>query len=354
MPELSRLCVSPSSTMLEVMARINETGYGIALIVDAGGRLLDTVTDGDLRRAILAGTDLSRAISSLQPRRSGPPVTAPQNSSKAELVHLMKARSIRHVPRLDAAGKVAAIAVLDELVEDARPEPTAVVMAGGFGKRLLPLTEETPKPMLPMGKRPLVEHTIEALRAAGIQRVCMTTHYKKDVLADHFGDGGQFGLHIDYVEEEVPLGTAGALGLLRDLNEVLLVVNGDIVTELNYRSLLSFHREHNAEMTVGVRQYEFHVPYGVVSTNGAEITALTEKPTQRMFVNAGIYLLEPHVCSLVPTGRAFDMTDLIEKMMHEKRRVLAFPISEYWVDIGEHDAYQKAKEHFEATQGGSR
>jgi len=343
MVDLQRTCVSPQTSMLQVMARINESEHGIALVVDERGRLLDTITDGDMRRAILAGADLSQPVSKLQSRRTGPPTTAPVGTPKSELIQVMRAKSIRQIPLLDKSGVVSDLAVLDHLVEEALPEPAAVVMAGGFGKRMMPLTANVPKPMLPVGERPIVERTIENLKSAGIRRVYMATHYRAEVLTEHFGNGEQFGVEMNYVDEEVPLGTAGALSRLQGNRDVLLVVNGDIVTDLNYRSLLRFHREHEAEMTVGVRQYEFHVPYGVVSTAEARVTGITEKPTQRMFVNAGIYLIEPHVCALVPAGKKFDMTDLIEKMIAEKRRVCAFPISEYWVDIGQQEEYARAQ-----------
>lgn len=352
MAELARLCVSPDLPLLQVMARINENAEGIALVVDESGRLLDTITDGDLRRAILAGTDLQQPVSSLHARRKQPPVTAPLGTPRAELLRLMNQRHIRHVPLVDADGRVADLVVLDELTST--PEAlNAVVMAGGFGTRLMPLTAETPKPMLPVGERPLVERTVEKLRAAGIRRVYIATHYRSEALSQHFGDGKDFGVDISYVDEDVPLGTAGALARLNGAREPLLVINGDILTDLNFRSLLAFHREHQAEMTVGVRHYEFSVPYGVVATAGESVTGITEKPTQRMFVNAGIYLLEPQVCRLVPQEQRFDMPELIARLVAEGRRVLAFPISEYWVDVGRPDEYEKAQARV-AAEGSRR
>jgi len=339
--------------MLDVMARINQGGWGIALVVDEHGRLLDTVTDGDLRRAILAGTDLELPVSTLKARRQQPPVSAPVGTPRADLLRRMKQHRIRHLPLLDAAGRVADLALMDDLAGTESFDLQAVVMAGGFGSRMLPLTAQTPKPMLPIDERPLVERTVEQLRAAGIKRVYMTTHYQAESITRHFGDGRDFGVDIDYVSEDVPLGTAGALARLNDTQEPLLVINGDIVTDLNFRSLLAFHREHQAEMTVGVRHYEFSVPYGVVATEDEKITAIAEKPTHRMFVNAGIYLLEPHVCKLVPEGRRSDMTDLIARMLAESRRVLAFPISEYWVDVGRPDDYAKAQARA-AAEGAAR
>jgi NDP-sugar pyrophosphorylase family protein len=217
-------------------------------------------------------------------------------------------------------------------------------MAGGFGNRLRPLTEDLPKPMLPVGGRPLMERIVEQLRDVGIHQLSVTTHYKPEVIADHFGDGSQFGVKIDYVREEQPLGTAGALGMIDQPEGLLLVMNGDIVTQLNFRAMVDFHHEHKADMTVAVRKFDFQVPFGVVETEGVLITGLAEKPSLGFFVNAGIYLLEPTAHRNIPRGQRFDMTDLIDHLLAEKRRVVSFPIREYWLDIG-HDAdYEQAQD----------
>jgi dTDP-glucose pyrophosphorylase len=340
------------------METINRTARGIALVVDSDGRLLDTITDGDLRRAILNGTNLDLPVATLGSRRTSAPVTAAVGTAPRELIKLLRSTKLRHVPLVDSAGVVRDVAILDELVDSGSPEHdepklTAVVMAGGMGKRLLPLTAETPKPMLPLGEKPVVEHMVEKLRAAGIRQLVMATHYRADALSSHFGDGSAFGMEIRYADEEVPLGTAGALGKLNQ-KEPLLVVNGDIVTDLNYRAMFDFHREQGAEMTVGVRHYEFNVPYGVVHTQDAAVTHIAEKPTQRMFVNAGIYLVEPAACARVPQDRRFDMTELIADLIAEKRRVVAFPICEYWVDIGRPEDYEEARARASAIPEASR
>lgn len=337
------------------MVAINRNRKGAVLIVDDAGRLLDTITDGDLRRAVLAGASLDQPVSTLKGLRNRPPTTAPVGTKAAELVRLMRRNSIRQVPLLDAQGKVAELQLLDDLVEVPEvPKVTAVVMAGGMGTRLLPLTESTPKPMLPLGEKPVVQHMVEKLRTAGIRQVVMATHYRADALSRHFGDGSAFGMDIQYVDEEVPLGTAGALGKLHAQKEPLLVVNGDIVTDLDYRAMFDFHREQRAEMTVGVRHYEFNVPYGVVHTEDALVVGIAEKPTQRMFVNAGVYLVEPQACALVPQGRRFDMTELIAALVAAQRRVAAFPIHEYWVDIGRPEDYEEARARASAAQETSR
>ena len=223
------------------------------------------------------------------------------------------------------------------------PPLQAVVMAGGFGTRLSPLTDELPKSMLPVGDRPILEIIIEQLRQSGISRVNLATHYKKDIIARHFGDGQAFGVEIQYVEEDQPLGTAGALSLLAASDEPMLVINGDILTHVNFRNMLEFHREHQADMTVAVRHHEYQLPYGVVTTDGLKIKSISEKPMVRHLINAGIYLLHPSVRQYIPSGQRYDMPDLIEKLLEDGRRVVSFPIGEYWIDIGQAEDYQKAR-----------
>jgi NDP-sugar pyrophosphorylase family protein len=216
-------------------------------------------------------------------------------------------------------------------------------MAGGLGTRLRPLTDDTPKPMLPVGGRPLMEHIIGQLRESGIRRVNITTHYRHDKIAEHFGDGDGFGVEIEYVSEERPLGTAGALSLLAACAEPLLVVNGDILTRVDFRAMLGFHRRQEAAFTVGVRRFAVDVPYGIVETEGPEVREITEKPRFEFLVNAGIYLLEPEIVRLIPVDTRFEMNDLIGLAIAEGRRVVNFPIVEYWLDIGRPGDYAQAQ-----------
>jgi NDP-sugar pyrophosphorylase family protein len=207
----------------------------------------------------------------------------------------------------------------------------------------MPLTEETPKPMLRVGERPLMELIIGQLRQAGIRQVNVTTHYLPEKIRDHFGNGESFGVNLTYVNEQTPLGTAGALGLMHAPTEPILVINGDILTQVDFRSMLHYHREHRADMTVGLRAYEFEVPYGVVECDQSRVTAITEKPNMRFFINAGIYLLEPSAYAYIPGGEKFQMTDLIQELLDRKRTVVGFPIREYWLDIGKHEDYERAQ-----------
>lgn len=330
------------------MRQINENQRGIVLVVDEEGCLLDTATDGDLRRAVLERVDLDTPLATLAERRVGTthpkPITVLEGTPEHEIVALMSRLKLRHIPVVDAQGHVKDLIIAGETASDGPLDlpVSALIMAGGLGTRLRPLTDTVPKPLLPVGNRPIMEDTIRQLAAAGVRRVFVATHYKAEAIEDYFGSGTRLGVEMSYIKEEQPLGTAGALRLLEQPTEPLLVVNGDVLTRVNYRAMLTFHRENQADMTVGVGQYEFRVPYGVVETSGVEVERLTEKPRMRYFVNAGVYLLEPGVLAHVPEGRRFDMTDLIQALLEAKRRVVSFPITEYWLDVGHHGDYQQA------------
>ena len=237
---------------------------------------------------------------------------------------MMTERDIRHIPLLNEGDQVVDVALLSELVKEYELPLRAIVMAGGYGTRLRPLTDDLPKPMLPIGDRPLLEIIVNGLREAGIRQVNVATHYKGEMIAEHFKDGQDFGVDIRYVHEDQPLGTAGALSLLEESDEPLLVINGDILTRVDFHAMLNFHREHNADLTVAVRQYEFRVPYGVIDTDGTAVKGISEKPLFRQFINAGIYLLNPSIRRLIPNGQHYDIPDLIQQLLKENRPVVCF------------------------------
>ena len=216
-------------------------------------------------------------------------------------------------------------------------------MAGGYGKRLMPLTESVPKPMLPVNGRPLLEHTLDKLRQSGIRSVNVATHHLSESIVKHFKDGSDFGVELQYFKETEPLGTAGGLAKMGSGPDPLLVINGDVLTSLDVRAMLDFHREHQALLTVGVRQYDIEVPFGVVETQGVQVVGIQEKPVLRHFINAGIYMADRSVCSLVPEGKRFDMPDLIKAVIQSGGRVISFPVREYWIYIGRIEQYQKAE-----------
>ncbi len=349
--DLTKVCIHPSSNILKAIASINNNALGIVLVTDDIGRLQATITDGDIRRAMLEGIRLDAPIQALLDNKTdklyAKPVTARVRDSTDQIIRLMEEYVIRQIPLLDEQDRVVDLIMLEDIIPKEKLPLSAVVMAGGYGTRLLPLTEDLPKPMLPVGDRPLMEHIIEQLQQTGIQRVNVATHYMSDKIKNHFGDGQDFGVNIDYVDEDKPLGTAGALGLMQKPDEPLLVINGDILTRVDFRAMLKYHHKHKADLTVGVRQYAFDVPYGVLECDGPFVRMLKEKPKYNFLVNAGIYLLEPSVHPYIPNDQRFDMTDLIEKLLEDNCTVVSFPIVEYWLDIGQPVDYQQAQEDAE-------
>ena len=346
--DLKWLCIPEGSRVRDAIANMDENKTGIVLVVGADGKLRGTVTDGDIRRAMMASFDLNAPLSALMVRKSGTPyahpITALQTDSSAVFLRLLDDHNVLHLPILDSDGRVVGLVTRDEF-ETQDPRLEAVVMAGGAGTRLQPLTNDTPKPMLPVGDRPLLEIIVERLRDSGVHKVYLTTHHNEGKIRSHFGNGDAFGVEIIYINEDQPLGTAGALALMPPPSSTMLVINGDILTGLDVRRILAFHREQHADLTVAVRQYDIQVPYGVVDCDGASVRKLTEKPVVNFHVNAGIYLLEPTVYRFIPEGQAFDMTDLIQRLLEAGCPVCSFPIREYWLDIGQHSDYEKAQEH---------
>lgn len=339
--------IAKTSTVRELMNLMDRCALGIVLVVDEEKRLEASVTDGDVRRAILLGIELEQSVSELLATRkdngrNGRPVTASESTTPEELRQLMAEYRIRQVPLLDSEGRVVDIAMDSDYLAAAALPLEGFIMAGGFGKRLMPLTENCPKPMLPVNGRPILEHIVGNLCAAGIQHVSISTHYLAESITKHFHDGRDFGINIEYVDEDRPMGTAGALAKASVGDLPLLVINGDILTSIDFRAMLEFHREHSADMTVAVQQYEVRIPYGVISTDGIEAVRIVEKPSIRHFVNAGIYLIQPDVCRMVPADRAYDMPDLITSLIDGGKRVICFPVREYWLDIGEMEQYRRA------------
>jgi len=349
--DITMLLITTSDPIRTAIRCIDKNSCGIALVIDDSGHLLGTITDGDIRRAILAGQNLDAPVNDFLKHKSESspqrPVTAPLGTDLQDLLILMKEKSIRQVPLLDEKDKVADLVVMEDVMPINGPLFEAVIMAGGKGARLRPLTEDLPKPMLPVGGRPLMERMVEQLHQAGIRHVNVMTHYKPEKIIQHFGDGRKYGVELIYVNEDLPLGTGGALGLLTRPRETQLVVNGDILTQVDFKAMLMFHQDNKADMTVAVRRYEMIVPYGVVECEGIQIRSLKEKPQLRFFVNAGIYLLEPSVYEFIPTVQYFNMTDLIQWLLDAGQTVVSFPIREYWLDIGEYSDYKKAQDDIE-------
>jgi dTDP-glucose pyrophosphorylase len=339
---LARLMISPDATVRDAITAIDRGGIQIALVVDAERRLLGTISDGDTRRALLRGVSLDAAATEIIHRN---PVTALPDTTPAELLSLMTQHNFDTVPLIEA-GRVVDVAVIHELLDPSSREhhPYAVIMAGGQGDRLRPLTDDIPKPMLPVGERPLLETLLEQVRFAGFSKVLLAVNYKAEVIEQHFEDGSRFGVDIEYVRESEALGSGGALQLVRhQLDRPFVVLNADLLTNVDLGALLRFHREEKNVITVGVRQYTLEVPYGVVDLDGTRVTGLKEKPVIDLMVNTGIYAVDPQALSLFP-GEAsrLDMTELVSGALERGWRVGSFPVREYWLDVGQLADYERA------------
>ena len=350
---IAMLHVPIDAPIHEVVKRIDMSGrLSLALLVDAQERLLAVITDGDVRRGLLSGLTLADPGSSLLAIKTQMPnpqaVTALLGTDAARLLEMMQERHIRQIPLLDELGRVADIITLNDLLPTQLPELRAVIMAGGLGTRLRPLTDDTPKPMLHVAGRPAMEWIVGQLRDAGIRRMIVTTHYKPEKIMDHFGDGKDFGVELTYVNEDKPMGTGGALGLMGRPESPFLVINGDVITHLDIRKMLDFHQEHAAEMTMAVNLHRLEIPYGVVECQGPLVRSLREKPSIPVMVNAGIYLLQPSVHTFIPQGKHFNMTDLIQWLLDAGKVVVGFPIREYWMDIGCPTDYLKVQTHLDS------
>jgi dTDP-glucose pyrophosphorylase/CBS domain-containing protein len=333
--------VPPNATMREVIETIDGGGAQIALVVDTQKKLLGVITDGDVRRAVLRGKSLHslakdimcrefRALSSL--------------ASEDEALSVMRSETLHQIPAIDQSGRVIRLFLLETLIKPKLLTNIVVIMAGGEGKRLGQLTKNCPKPMLRVGGKPLLEIILEQCIDAGFQQFYLSVNYLKEQIQDYFGDGARWQVSINYLEESKPLGTGGALSLLpkRPL-EPILILNGDVLSRVDYGSLLRFHSEHDAAATMCVREHSTQIPYGVVRMNDLNVLTLDEKPVLSHYVNAGIYLLNPSLLDFVPENCFFDMPQLLEKILLEKLRVSAFPIHEYWLDVGLPETLERAK-----------
>jgi dTDP-glucose pyrophosphorylase/CBS domain-containing protein len=352
--DTSTLFLHESASISEAVACIDRSGrVSIALVVDEHDRLINTLSDGDVRRGIMAGLMLSDSVAKLlqvKARTLHPlPVTALTGTDDGALLEIMQLRAVRQIPLVTPQGRAIDIITLGDLIPEVPHALQAVVMAGGEGRRLRPLTETTPKPMLPVGGRPLMELIIDQLRDGGVRKLSIATHFQGQQIIDHFGNGAGFGVDIEYTREVAPLGTGGALGLMTPPTDPVLVINGDILTDVDFRAMHAFHEEHGAQMTVAVRLYEVQVPYGVVQCDGVRLVGLREKPELKFFVNAGIYLLEPSVYHYIPPNRHLNMTDLIDVLVARGESVVSFPVREYWLDIGQRADYERAQ--LDATNG---
>lgn len=335
------ILLQPDQPIRDALELIDRESLRIALVVDENLHLLGVVTDGDVRRGLLRNLTLSSPVKDVM---NPTPLTAKLGTARKDLVKFMQQEQLLAIPLLDK-GVVAGLETLQRVGTFSKYQNPVFLMAGGFGTRLRPLTDNCPKPLLKVGDKPILEIVLNSFIKAGFVNFYISTHYLPEMIREHFGDGSKWNVNISYVHEETPLGTGGALGLLpADIPDLpLIMVNGDVLTNVDFERVLEFHNKHNAAATMCVRDYEYQVPFGVINGEGNRIISMQEKPIQRFFVNAGIYVVSPQIRRSVSQNSRIDMPTLLEQFISRQANVMMFPIHEYWLDIGRIEDYHRAQ-----------
>lgn len=330
-----------TATLHQAIGCLDANSLQIAIVVTEDGRLIGTLTDGDIRRGLLRGLEMSSCIDTIVFRE---PLVVPPHWGRDVVLQLMQANKIRQLPVVDEHRGVVGLHLWDELLVPSKRPNTMVIMAGGRGTRLGAHTENCPKPLLPVGAKPMLEHIIERARDEGFEHFILAIHYLGQMIEDHFGNGSRLQVNIDYLREHVPLGTAGALGLIEKRpTGPFLVTNGDVLTDIRYGELLDFHMRHQASATMAVRLHEWQHPFGVVKTEGVDIVGFEEKPIARSHINAGIYVLEPHVLDFIGANEHCDMPTLFSRVKDNAHRSIVYPMHEPWLDVGRPADLERAR-----------
>jgi nucleotidyl transferase len=344
MKNIENIKLKQNATIKEALGIIDSGAMQIALVVDDNDKLIGTLTDGDIRRGILKGLDLDSSIETIVFKE---PAVAKISSTKEEILKIALSKKLHQIPIVDDNGIVLGLKEIEELVEPKIKTNRVILMVGGLGTRLRPLTQDTPKPMLKVGNKPILQTIVEKFAEYGFINITMCVNFNASIIRDYFGDGKEFGVNIDYVLEQKRMGTAGALSLLKERpNEPFFVMNGDLLTNVNFEHIFNYHTLNKATATMCVREYDYEVPYGVVKMNDNKIIEIAEKPVQKFFVSAGIYMLSPEILDLIPKNEFYDMPALFEKLIKLSKNVISFPIREYWLDIGRMEEYQRANEEY--------
>ena len=316
----------------------------IALIVDEDEILVGTLSDGDIRRGLLSNLSLNDSIASIIFKT---PTVCNIEDTKERILEVAVEMKLHQMPIINNDGKLMGIEEIDELLKPQIKHNKVVLMVGGLGTRLRPLTENTPKPMLKVGDKPILETIILNFKKYGFNNILLSVSYKAEVIEEYFGDGSKFGVNIEYVHEDKRMGTAGALSLMRDrLNEPFFVMNGDLLTNINFEHMMDYHISNQSIATMGVREYDFQVPYGVVNIDGENILSIEEKPVHKFFVSGGVYVLDNKILNYIPDNKFYDMPKLFEELIMDRKKTISFPIREYWLDIGKLEEYDRANSEY--------
>lgn len=333
--------LTPQATIQQVISNLDQVAVKIVLVVNEAGELEGTISDGDIRRGLLKGLNLNSPITNVIHRNA---FVVPPEMTREVVMQLMVANKIQQIPAVNEHRHVVGLHLWDEIATPPVRPNVMVIMAGGMGTRLRPHTENCPKPLLPVAGKPMLEHIIERAKLEGFSRFVLAIHYLGHMIEEHFGSGARLGVQIDYLREQSPLGTAGALGLLNPRPDAAFVVtNGDVITDIRYGELLDFHLRHNAAATMAVRVHEWQHPFGVVQTDGINIVGFEEKPIARSHINAGVYALSPEVLAALKAHERCDMPTLFERLQALAQRTLAYPMHEPWLDVGRPSDYETAQ-----------
>lgn len=331
-----RQAILPANASIgQAIQNLNQIAIKIVLVASEDGVLEGTISDGDIRRGLLKGLDMNSPLTSIIHYNA---LVVPPEMGRDLVMQLMVANKIQQIPVVDEQHHIVDLHLWDEIATTPNRTNLMVIMAGGLGTRLLPHTENCPKPLLPVAGKPMLEHIIERAKLEGFNHFVIAIHYLGNMIEAHFGNGERLGVRVDYLREESPLGTAGALGLINPLPDVPFVVtNGDVITDIRYGELLDFHTRHAATATMAVRVHEWQHPFGVVQTQGVEIVGFEEKPIARSHINAGVYVLDPAALNVLSANVHCDMPTLFERLQAKKQRTVAYPMHEPWLDVGRPD-----------------
>lgn len=341
MHDWRNIILKGSEPLKSAIEALNKEALQIVLVVDGEGKLIGTITDGDVRRGLLNQDSLTTPLAEVM---FTTPTVAKQSESREEILNAMKKRGLLQIPVVDDSHRVVGLETLKDLIEKDTQKSRVFLMAGGFGTRLHPLTSDTPKPLLKVGNKPILQAILESFIEQGFVHFYISTHFRAEQVRAYFGNGSNWGVDIEYIHEERPLGTAGALGLLPEVpREPLIMMNGDLLTKVNFSELLSYHQRQAGIATMCVREYDFQVPFGVVTEKEGFVADIVEKPTHRFFINAGIYVLEPKLIQEVSGYGVLSMPDLFKSQLKQEEKVNLFPIYEYWLDIGRRDEFEQAQ-----------
>ena len=344
MKNIQNIKLSINSTIKEALNIIDKGAIRVGTVIDNKNKFLGVIADGDIRRALLKGYNLEDSIEDIYCKT---PITSLYSESKEKIIQKAIKNQVYQIPIVDEDNHLVDIVNLATLLNVTKKRNRVILMAGGLGTRLKPLTDDIPKPMLKVGNKPILETIIKNFASHGFVNITISLNYKGEMIREYFKDGSDFGVNIDYIEENTRLGTAGALSLLQNIpNEPFFVMNADLLTDVNFSNLLDFHCFGNANATMCLREYEYQIPYGVVETEDSDIISIVEKPIKKFFVNAGIYVLSSTAFEFIPKNEFFDMPTLFNILIEKEKKVLSFPIHEYWLDIGRIEEYKKANEDY--------